>query len=86
VTAGGRGTIEDNDIVANEYAGIEVRDRGSPIVRANRINDNKYEAIWVHKGGGGTFEANDLRRNAQGPWEIDPECEANVKLSENIEN
>lgn len=49
------------------------------------INKNAYEGIWVHKGGGGTFENNDLRDNTKGPWDISDDSAKNIKQSGNIE-
>ena len=59
----GRGTFEDNDIFANECAGVTISEGGDPVLRRNRISQNGFEGIWVHEGGRGTFEANDLRDN-----------------------
>lgn len=70
----GRGTFEDNDIVANASAGIAVRSGATPTVRANRINRNGYEAIWIYEGGRGSFVENDLRNNKRGVWDVASDC------------
>jgi hypothetical protein len=54
--------------------------------RLRERHKNSYQAVFVHKNGRGTFEDNDLRDNARGPWNIAPECLPNVKQSGNIEN
>jgi hypothetical protein len=47
---------------------------GNPALRRNRITSNGGQATWMHKGGQGVFEDNDLRENAKGAWLIAPEC------------
>ncbi len=51
----GQGTLEDNDILGNALSGVEIREGANPTLRGNRINKNGYEAIWIHKGGGGGY-------------------------------
>jgi parallel beta-helix repeat protein len=85
VSENGLSTLEDNDIFSSASVGVEVREGGNPTLRNNRINKNRYQAIWVHHGGEGTFEGNDLRGNLKGAWLIAPDCEANVKRSNNQE-
>jgi parallel beta-helix repeat protein len=60
---GARGTIEGNEIVGNELAGIMLANEGTdPLVRANRIHDGaeNYDAygIYVCAGAAGTVEGN----------------------------
>ena len=47
---GGLGTPEDNDIVGNTFAGVEIREGGSPTLLANGINRNgkirRYRALF----------------------------------------
>jgi F-box protein 11 len=81
----GLGTLEDNDIFGNTYAGVRIKEEGNPTLRHNRINKNGYEAVWVSHGGSGIIEDNDLRDNARGPWDIAADCEPNVKRARNLE-
>jgi parallel beta-helix repeat protein len=81
----GLGTLEDNDITGNGYAGVEIR-TGNPTMRGNRINRNEYVAVWIHRSGGGVVEDNDLTGNAQGAWRIAEDCEKNVTRRRNKEN
>lgn len=67
---GGRGLIENNDVVANGRPGMEVRAGGDPIVRGNRIHDGKQAGIHVHSEGRGTFEDNDVFANAYAGMEV----------------
>jgi parallel beta-helix repeat protein len=60
-----------------------VIDQADPVVRRNHITKNGYEGIWVKSGAKGTYEANDLRGNARGPWDV--EAGAEIKRSGNIE-
>lgn len=82
----GLGTFEDNEIFENHLSGIEAREGGNPTMRGNRIHRNGQRAIYVHDGGMGTFENNDLTENAKGPYEIGSDCQANVRLADNVEN
>lgn len=85
VTDRGAGLIEDNEISSNGYSGIEVSSGGDPVVRKNRIQGNR-EGIRVRKNGRGTFEGNILEGNKErGAWDIEPNCELNVKRSGNVE-
>ena len=81
----GRGTLEDNDIFANAYAGVMIESGGDPVLRRNRITQNVYQAICARQGGGGTFEDNDLRGNEGGPWYVTGECESKVTRRNNQE-
>ena len=81
----GRGTLEYNDIFANAGQGVQIRTGGDPVLRHNRINQNRYHAIGVYEGGGGTFEDNDLRNNERGAWEIDQDCESKITRRNNQE-
>ncbi|SRR5712691_4592355 len=81
----GLGTLEDNDITGNANAGVEIREGGSPALRANRINRNGYQAVWIHDGGLGVIEDNDLSGNANGAWHIAEDCRANVTRARNKE-
>lgn len=85
VTDNGAGLIEDNEIFGNAMAAVQVKTGGNPTVRRNRIRGNR-EGIRVHKDGRGTFENNVLEENKRGPWNIAPDCEANVKRSGNLES
>jgi hypothetical protein len=45
---------------------VEIKTGGNPTLRRNRrnrINRNNYEAVWVHEGGRGVIEDNDLTGN-----------------------
>ncbi len=81
----GLGTLEDNDITGNAYAGVSAKTAGNPTVRANRINRNGSQAVWIREGGRGVVEDNDLTGNAQGAWSIAEDCTANVTRARNKE-
>jgi parallel beta-helix repeat protein len=81
----GRGTIENNEIFANERAGLIVDSGAAPVVRNNRVNKNGYEAVWVGEGGAGVYEDNDLRENKRGPWKIDVSASAELRRARNLE-
>jgi parallel beta-helix repeat protein len=53
-------TLEDNDITGNAYSGVEITTDSNPTLRANRINRNAYQAVWIHHGGRAVIEDNDL--------------------------
>jgi hypothetical protein len=42
-------------------------------------------AVYVHTGGQGTIEDNDLTGNERGAWDIETHCLPNVKRSGNKE-
>jgi F-box protein 11 len=54
-------------------------------VRANRINGNEYQAVWVYEGGRGVIEDNDLTGNAKGAWRIPMDNKVNVTRARNKE-
>jgi F-box protein 11 len=54
-------------------------------VRRNQINRNDYQAVWIHEGGGGVVENNDLTGNKRGAWDIAEDCQANVTRARNKE-
>ncbi len=80
-----RGTLEDNDIIANGYPGIVLAAGSNLTLRRNRITENNGAGISVHFGGNGRFEDNDLRGNAKGAWYIDKGCEARMIRRDNKE-
>ena len=82
--AQGRLELEENDIFGNAYAAVAIRDGGNPTLQRNQISKNR-EAARVYRGGGGTFEDNDLRDNARGAWVISADSEGNVKRDGNQE-
>jgi parallel beta-helix repeat protein len=54
-------TIEDNEIYANSWAGVDVTDTTSaPTVSNNRIHDNEGAGIYVHAGAAGNYEKNEI--------------------------
>ena len=65
----GKGTLELCEISDNNDAGIETTSGGNPVVRSCEINRNRF-GIYVHRGGRGMFDANELSGNAFGPWII----------------
>jgi parallel beta-helix repeat protein len=66
----GLGTIEDNDIFGNAYAGVEISEGGNPTVRYNRIHDGQQTGVIVYQSGLGTIEGNDIFGNAYAGVEI----------------
>ena len=81
----GQGLIEDCDISASGYHGVESRAGGAPTVRRNRILRSTWYGGYIWQNGGGVFEANELRENAQGAWNIADDSAANVTRKDNIE-
>ncbi|WP_417914424.1 right-handed parallel beta-helix repeat-containing protein [Candidatus Electronema sp. JM] len=82
----GKGTLQDNEIIANAMYGIAIGMGGGNLtVRRNIITNNGKYGIWISDKGGGIFEDNDLRGNAEGAWLIDLGCEAHVQRSGNKE-
>lgn len=55
----GTGTIDDNDIFANQYSGLEIDAGGNPTIRRNNIHDGKAAGVYVHTDGLGTLEENE---------------------------
>ncbi|MGR0482202.1 MAG: TIR domain-containing protein [Candidatus Electronema sp. V4] len=78
-------TLENNKIVANVGHGVLISGGSKPTLRRNRISQNSGVGIWVYEGGGGIFEDNVFRNNAEGAWYIAPDCEANVQRRDNKE-
>jgi parallel beta-helix repeat protein len=85
VYEGGQGTLEYNHIFSNRYSGVSSRSGGNLVVRNNRINKNGHYGVWVHEKGAGTFENNDLTKNAKGAWSISEDSEPKVTRVHNKE-
>ena len=65
----GQGTLEDNGIYGNGFAGVAIRAGGNPTLsRNNRIHDGEQEGIWVGDDGKGTLEENDIFGTALRAW------------------
>ena len=60
VSENGLGTLEDNEIFGNAYAGVEIKSGGNPTLRRNRIHDGKTSGILVWENGLGTLEDNEI--------------------------
>ncbi len=66
----GQGLIEDNDIAANVFMGIQIQTGSAPTLRQNRIHDNLSDGVLVVADGQGLFEENDIFANAVAGIEI----------------
>ena len=64
VYEGGRGILEDNEIVGSSKAGVKVQEGSCPLLRRNVIRNGSNCGIWVDDLGEGTFEANVITGNA----------------------
>ncbi len=53
---GSRGIVEDCDIFANKYAGVEICEDSAPVIRHSRIHHNKGDGIWAYHSGQGAIE------------------------------
>jgi parallel beta-helix repeat protein len=73
----GLGTLEDNDITGNIYAGVAITTGGNPTLRGNRINRNQ-EGLYIHDGGRGVVADNYLGQNKLGARQIAEDCKANM--------
>jgi len=60
----GTGRIENCDIFANAYSGIEIKEGGNPIVRNCKIHDGKGSGVFVNQNGTGRIEDCDIFANA----------------------
>ena len=58
----GHGILEENFIFNNEKSGVAIGTGSNPTLRRNRISNNyrRASAVYVHIGGKGIFEKNDL--------------------------
>ena len=81
---GGEGVLEDNDIYENQNAGVLVTTEGKPRLLRNRIQQNKYEGVWICKRGQCYLEGNDLRDNLKGAMDIHDDCKPHVVLIDNL--
>jgi F-box protein 11 len=55
--------FEDNDVFSNEYPGVAIKTGSTPILRHNRIYNNKQNGIFVFDNGQGIYEDNDIFGN-----------------------
>ncbi|MCS7219917.1 MAG: right-handed parallel beta-helix repeat-containing protein [Anaerolineae bacterium] len=53
---GSRGIVEECEIFANKYAGVEICEDSAPVIRRCRIHHNKGDGIWAYHSGQGTVE------------------------------
>lgn len=60
----GLGILEDNDIAANVYAGVEIKTGGNPTLHHNVIHHGQQGGVLVHEQDLGTLEGNDITANA----------------------
>jgi len=65
----GLGTLEDNDITANGFSGVMIKN-ANPTLRRNQIHDNKQSGVLVYDKGLGTLEDNDITANGFSGVEI----------------
>jgi parallel beta-helix repeat protein len=70
ISISGKGILEDNVITGNRHYGVSIMADGYATLRRNTISANGMQAVHVEPGGGGLFEDNDLRGNAQGVWAV----------------
>jgi F-box protein 11 len=66
---GGHATVAHNQIHDNASHGVSISAPTVAILTDNKITRNGGSAIRL-SGVGGTFEANDLRGNREGPWSL----------------
>lgn len=71
ITQKGRGKIERSTIARNRYSGVSIKEQGSPVIRRCSIVENGDAGIWVHRGGRGTLEENDLQGNSKGGLHVE---------------
>jgi len=59
----GQGTLESNNIVANEAFGVEIKESANPLLRSNRIHGNKKGGVIISENAIGTLEDNEISSN-----------------------
>ena len=64
VNRNGLGTLEDNEIFANAFAGVQIREGSNPMLRRNRIHDGSQAGVFVYQSGLGMLEDNEIFANA----------------------
>jgi parallel beta-helix repeat protein len=60
---GGRGTIEDNQIIGCKLACVHVQEGSTPVFRRNAIRDGQEAGVYVNATGQGWFEGNTITGN-----------------------
>lgn len=69
VRGGASATIEDNEILGNGGTGIWVSGHGTgPVIRRNKIHNNRDGGIYVVDRQTGTIEDNEVYGNGSGGW------------------
>jgi F-box protein 11 len=63
VYEGGRGTMEDNQIIGCTQASVRVIEGSTPVFRRNVIRDGQASGVWVTATGQGFFEGNTITGN-----------------------
>lgn len=66
----GQGLLENNDIFDNAHSGITIETEAKPVLRRNRIHDNRRSGVHIYQGGQGLLEDNDIFGNNQAGVEI----------------
>jgi parallel beta-helix repeat protein len=55
--------------LGNTLAGVQIRSGSNPLVRRNKIHNGCHGGIYIHDGGMGTIEENDIYGNTlAGVW------------------
>lgn len=56
-------------VVGNTLAGVQIRSGSNPLVRRNKIHNGCHGGIYIHDGGMGTIEENEIYGNTlAGVW------------------
>ena len=74
----GLGTIEDNEIYANQAVGVYIMNKASPVVRNNTIRDGEGDGVAVVFFGRGVIEGNTISGNAGIGVMVESEAEPRV--------
>ncbi len=58
-----KGILEDCEIFANEFSGIEIKEGANPIIRRCKVYDGKSSGVYVHLKGQGILEECEMFAN-----------------------
>jgi parallel beta-helix repeat protein len=64
---------------SNALAGVEIKTGGEALIRGNRIHDGKGSGVYVHDGGRGTLEDNDVFGNERVGVRISKNSDATLR-------
>jgi len=76
---GGRGVLEDCNIVGNKYAGVEICEDSTLVLRHCQVHNNRGDGIWAYHSAQATVEDCLVFDNARAGIRIQEGCDLTIR-------